>query len=82
MLKTTLAAIIVSFGASGIAAAQSPPGQAGEQAKPQTQESHGKAAPHEHPRDAKQGAAAAKTSDTKVAKKKPLHDHGKEHKQQ
>lgn len=82
MLKATFAAMVVSFVVSGIAIAQTPSGQTGDETKPQTQESRSKLAPHEHPRDAKQGAAAFKTAEKNEAKKKPLHDHGKEHKQQ
>lgn len=79
MLKAILAAIVISFFASSIAVAQTAPAQTGDQAKPQA--SPRKVAPHDHARDAKQGAAASRTAEKKDAKKKPLHDHRKEHKQ-
>lgn len=82
MLKATLTAIVVSFALSGIAVAQTAPAQKADQASPQTQESKRKIARHDHARDAKQGAAASSTTGKREAKKKPLHDHRKEHKQQ
>lgn len=80
MLKSTLVAFVVSFAVSGIAFAQTAPAQKGDSATTQAQEPQRKVAPHEHPRDAKQGAAASRAAGVQE-KKKPLHDHRKEHKQ-
>ena len=83
MLKKTLAAVTIALALAGAAAAQAPAEQKGDAPKASVAEQKDASKRHDHNRDAKQGAPASKTVDANKAKtkKKPLHDHRKEHKQ-
>ena len=82
MLKETLIATAFAFAVSGMAVAQAPAEQKGDSAKPPAEQKKDGQSRHDHARDHKQGAPVPASADAKKTKKKPLHDHGKTHKQQ
>ena len=81
MLKKTLTAVVAALALAGTAAAQTAAEQKGDAAKAPVAEQKDASKRHDHNRDAKQGAPSPTPKKTAKAKKKPLHDHGKTHKQ-